>query len=194
MENEEALIERLKQRDSQAFQTLVEEQKDRVFNTCLGFLHNPEDAEDVAQEVFIEIFDSIDTYREEASLATWIYRIAVTKSLELIRYRKRQKRWAFFESLKRNNDEPDEMAGDDPFVHPGVALENKERAAILFREIDKLAENQKTAFVLHKVEGLAYKEIAEVMETSLSSVESLIYRARQNLQKQLHDFYKNDQQ
>ncbi|MDR8391519.1 RNA polymerase sigma factor [Aliifodinibius sp. S!AR15-10] len=191
MENEQQLIERLKERDSQAFKTLVEEQKDRIYNTCLGFLHNHEDAEDTAQEVFITVFDSIDSFRNEASLATWIYRIAVTKSLELIRYRKRKKRWSFFEAVA-NEGNPDRVSAQDMFEHPGVALENKERSAILFREIDKLTENQKTAFILHKVEGLAYKEIADVMETSVSAVESLIHRAKTSLRKQLHKFYKDE--
>lgn len=192
MENEDALIDRLKKHDSQAFKTLVEQHKDRVYNTCLGLLQNHEDAEDMAQEVFIQVHESICRFRGESSLATWLYRIAVTKSLELLRYRKRQKRWAFFEALMGDNRNPDEVSGDNSFVHPGVALENKERAAILFRAIDKLPDNQKTAFVLHKVEGLAYKEIAHVMETSLSAVESLIHRARKNLRNQLADFYKNE--
>lgn len=192
MENEDALIARLKQRDSQAFKTLVEGYKNRVYNTCLGFLHNHEDAEDMAQEVFIQVHDSIDDFCGDSSLATWLYRIAVNKSLELLRYRKRQKRWAFFQALMGDSREPDDVSGEDPFVHPGIALENKERAAVLFREIDKLPENQKTAFLLHKVEGLAYKEVARVMETSLSAVESLIHRARKNLRNQLADYYNNE--
>lgn len=192
MENEEALIGQLQQRDEQAFRALVEEHKDRVYNTCLGFLQNMEDAEDMAQEVFIQVFNSIGDYRNEASLSTWIYRIAVTKSLELLRYRKRQKRRSFFESLLGSGPDPDDISGDDPFYHPGVSLENKERSAVLFREIEKLGEKQKTAFVLHNVEGLSYKEIADVMKTSLSAVESLIHRARKNLQQQLQDFYRNE--
>lgn len=188
-EYEEEFIGRLRSRDPKAFRKLVERHKDRVYNTCLGFLHNRQDAEDMAQEVFIQVYEAIETFRGESSLATWIYRIAVTKSLELIRHRKRKKRRAFFESLKRGDDDPDEVSGEEFFVHPGIALEQKERAEILFREIGKLPENQKVAFTLHKVEGLAYKEIAEVMETSLAAVEALMHRAKKNLQKQLHEYY-----
>ncbi|MFH5884133.1 RNA polymerase sigma factor [Halalkalibaculum sp. DA3122] len=193
MENEEALIEQLKQRDSHAFKTLVEKHKDRVFNTCLGFVHNREDAEDLAQEVFIQVFDSIETFREEASLTTWIYQIAVAKSLELIRYRKRKKRWAFFRSMmNKEGKDPDRLAVDHYFEHPGLALEQKEQANILMKEIEKLTENQRVAFTLQKIEGLSYKEIADVMETSVSAVESLIYRATKNLRKQLYDYYSNE--
>jgi RNA polymerase sigma-70 factor (ECF subfamily) len=74
-------------------------------------------------------------------------------------------------------------------MHPGIELENQERAAILFSAIDKLAENQKIAFTMHKIEGMPYDEIAVIMETSLSSVESLIFRARQNLKQVLASYY-----
>jgi len=182
------LITQLKLGNEKAFRQLVEQQKDRVYNTCLGLLHNPQDAEDVAQEVFIQVWNSIGDFEGKAALSTWIYRIAVTKSLELIRYRKSQKRQSFFQSLKQDND-PDEISGDDFFVHPGIALEQKERAEVLFRAIDQLPENQKIAFTLHKVEDLSYKEIAEVMETSVSAVESLMHRAKKNLQDLLYEFY-----
>jgi len=188
-ENQEAFIERLRQRDEQAFKMLVEEYKDRVYNTCLGMLHNRQDAEDAAQEVFIRVYDSIGSFREESSLATWIYRIAVTRSLEMIRHRKREKRRPFFESLRSTGEDTDEVGGAGSFDHPGIALEQKERVEILFREIGRLPENQKVAFTLHKVEGLAYKEIAAVMETTLPAVESLMHRAKKNLQKQLYAYY-----
>ena len=188
-ENEEKFLERLRLRDEAAFRELVERFKNRVYNTCLGFLHNRQDAEDAAQEVFIRIFESIGDFRGDASLATWIYRIAVTRSLEVIRYRKRGKRRAFFESLTSESEATAGAADEEYFEHPGVALEQKERAGILFREIEKLPENQKVAFTLHKVEGLAYKEIAEVMDTTLSAVESLMHRAKRNLRKQLQEYY-----
>lgn len=193
MQNDK-LITRLKGHEERAFKELVEAYKDRVYNTCLGLLHNREDAEDVAQEVFIQVFDTIDRFRNESTVSTWIYRIAVTKSLELIRHRKRKKRWAFFQSMMRDqNKEPDALKGDPFFDHPDLALEQKERGAILMKEIAKLTENQRVAFTLNKIEGLSYKEISDVMETSVSAVESLIHRAKINLQKQLYDIYMNDQ-
>lgn len=188
MQNSE-LIRQLKLGNEKAFRQLVELQKDRVYNTCLGLLHNSQDAEDVAQEVFIQVWNSIGNFKEKAALSTWIYRIAVTKSLELIRYRKSQKRQSFFQSLNEDND-PDEVSTDNLFVHPGIALEQKERAEVLFRAIAQLPENQKVAFSLHKIESLSYKEIAEVMETSVSAVESLMHRAKKNLQDLLYEFYK----
>jgi RNA polymerase sigma-70 factor (ECF subfamily) len=78
------------------------------------------------------------------------------------------------------------------FYHPGTQLENKEQSAILFKAIDQLPEKQKSAFILHKIEGLSYNEIADILNTSLSSVESLLFRAKQNLQQSLSEYYKNN--
>lgn len=173
-----------------AFRTLVEQYQDRVFNTCLNFLRNDEDAEDVSQEVFIEVYSSLATFRGDAQLSTWIYRIAVTKSLDFIRWKKRKKRFGFLQSLVNTEGEDIDVA--DEFQHPGVQLEEKERAQILFQHIDTLPDNQRVALTLHMVEGLSQKEIADVLATSISSVESLIYRARTTLKKKLYHFYKNN--
>lgn len=186
-------IKQLEQGDEAAFKQLVNDHKDQVYNTCLGFLRNQHDAEDLAQEVFIQVFDSIGDFREEASLSTWMYRIAVTKSLELIRYRKRKKRSGFFEALSSLFNEPDEEPDHSESMHPGIQLENKERARILFAEIDKLTEKQRVAFTLQKIEGLSYQEVAEVMKLSVPAVESLIHRAKENLKKQLYSYYQQNE-
>jgi len=189
---EEQFIELLKQKDESAFSELVSQFGKRVYNTSLGILQNETDAEDISQEVFIEVFQSIESFKGESKLATWIYRIAVTKSLEFIRKKNRKKRLAV---VKRLFGSEGVLPQKDKahFYHPGVQLENKERAAILFSAIDKLPENQKTAFVLAKIEHLSYVEITEVMKISLSSVESLMFRAKQNLQKTLSDYYEQNE-
>ena len=162
-----------------------------VYNTALGILQNTFDAEDLAQEVFVQVFHSVKNFKGDCKLSTWLYRITVTKSLDFLRAKKRKKRFAFVQSLfGSENNEP--LAEQATFVHPGVQLENKERAAILFKAIDKLPENQKIAFTLSKVEGLSYQEIADVMQLSVSSIESLLFRAKNNLQKYLGDYYKNE--
>lgn len=184
------LLLSLKQGDEKAFKTLVDAFQHKVYNTCLGILKNEQDADDLAQEVFIEVYRSIGSFKEESGLGTWIYRIAVNKALELIRSRKRQKRFGWLTSLFGKEDLYGERHAD--FTHPGVQLENKERSNILFQKIDQLADNQKIAFTLHKVEGLSYSEIAEVMELSISSVESLMHRAKKNLRKSLEKYYYSD--
>lgn len=172
---------------------MVEQYKDRVFNTCLGFLENRQEAEDVAQEVFIEVYRSIGDFRGEAKFSTWLYRIAVSKSLEEIRRKKRKKRFAFLVSVEQHDGIAETMIDPETESHPLSQLENKERATVLFTALNSLAESQRVAFTLHKVEGLSYEEVSEVMHTSLSSVQSLIHRARQNLKERLRTYYLEEQ-
>ena len=176
------LIERLKRGEESAFRSLVEQYQDLVYNTALGIVQNESDAEDVAQEVFIQVFRSIGTFKSEAKLSTWIYRITTTRALDLLRARKSKKRFGLLKRLWETEEEsPVENISD--FNHPGVSLERKEQAAQLMHAITQLPENQKVAFVLHKLEGLSYLEIAEVMGNTLPAVESLMHRARLNLRK-----------
>ncbi|MBL3656452.1 RNA polymerase sigma factor [Fulvivirga sp. 2943] len=188
-DREAELIRLLKLYDERAFREVVENYKDRVYNLCLGFLKNEADAEDIAQEVFVEIYNSISSFHEDSALSTWIYRIGVNKSLELLRKTKRKKRFGWITSIFGIEDQVGVKHAD--FVHPGVALENKERSQILMAHIDKLPDKQKVAFNLHKLEGLSYQEVSQVMELSVSSVESLLFRAKKNLQKSLGIYYKN---
>jgi RNA polymerase sigma-70 factor (ECF subfamily) len=176
------LIERLKRGEESAFRSLVEQYQDLVYNTALGIVQNESDAEDVAQEVFIQVFRSIGTFKSEAKLSTWIYRITTTRALDLLRARKSKKRFGLLKRLWETEEEsPVENISD--FNHPGVSLERKEEAAQLITAIAQLPENQKVAFVLHKLEGLSYLEVAEVMGNTLPAVESLMHRARLNLRK-----------
>jgi len=187
---EKILIEQLKNRDEAAFRAVVEQWQDMVYNTVLGIIQNETEAEDLTQEVFIRMFQSISSFKGESKLSTWLYRIAVTKTLEHIRAKKRKKRFGFLLPLT-GTDEDDTYHSAD-FNHPGVKLDSKERSVHLFQAIKKLPENQKAAFILHKLEGLSYKEISEVLETTVPAVESLMNRAKNNLKKYLEDYYKND--
>lgn len=185
--NELELIQHLREGDEFAFKSLVESCQDMVFNTALSIVQNPEDAEDVAQEVFIQVYRSIDQFKGDSRLTTWIYRITTTKALDHIRSKKRKKRFAFVTSLFGANNELLHEPAD--FQHPGVEMDKKEQAALLFKLITQLPDNQKVAFNLHKTEDLSYQEIADIMGISVSAVESLLFRARQNLRKMLEKHY-----
>lgn len=186
--DETHFIQALQEGSQQAFYHLVDQFQAQVLNTCLGFVPRMQDAEDLTQEVFLEVFRSVERFRGEARLSTWIYQIAVRKCLEYIRYQNRQKRWAFMKNLV-GLDTPEAQSVASGFDHPGVALENQERSSILFSKMEELPDNQRAAFVLHKIEGMSHNEISDVLNVSVASVESLIFRAKQNLQKKLAHYY-----
>ena len=186
MTNETELIERLKQGDDSAFKAIVEQWQDMVYNTILGIVQNETEAEDLAQDVFIKVFEKISTFKGDSKFSTWLYRIATTTALDHLRSKKRKKRSGFLQAITGASDEKEQIPD---FHHPGVSLDNKERAAVLFKAIEALPDNQKAAYTLHKLEGLSYRDVSEVLNTTVSAVESLMSRANQNLRKQLEDYY-----
>ena len=187
---ESELIEKLIQGDEKAFKSFFDHYKKKVYNTAAGFLTNTEEAEDITQEVFIQVFRSIKDFKKNSQLSTWIYRITVTKCLDQLRKKKTKKRFAFITDIFEKDDS-DKKESFVNYEHPGIETEKKELSVILFKEIDKLPENQRIAFVLNKVEQLGYREISEIMDTSVPAVESLISRAKANLKKKLEKYYRN---
>lgn len=186
--NEQELIEQLKRGEEAAFKKLVTSWQDMVYNTSLGIVQSEVEAEDVTQDVFVKAFESINGFKGESKLSTWLYRITITKSLDYLRSRKRKKRFAFISSIFGENN--DLVVNPPDFNHPGVLSENRQQSAVLFKAVDKLPDQQKTAFVLTRIEGLGHKEVSEIMETTVPAVESLLQRAKLNLKKQLAEYYR----
>jgi RNA polymerase sigma-70 factor, ECF subfamily len=188
------LASKLKNGDRDAFRWLVEHYQVKVINLCNGYLHDIQEAEDVAQDVFLEIYHSIHRFRGDSALSTWIYRIAVNKALN------RRKKLSgtglinLFSSGNQQKNNPLQArefpAGDDR--NPDYGLRNEEDRKALQSAIDRLPSPQKTAFVLSQYEQLSYKEISDIMQTSLSAVESLLFRARGNLRKHLSAYMGKD--
>lgn len=177
------LIQGLIDSDRQAGSYLVDQYQVLVYNTCYSFLHNVQNAEDVTQEVFIEVIRHASRFRAEAKVSTWLYRIAINRSLNYIRNNRKRWFWEeiddYFESGK---------AGREPKAETDPA-ERNEQKNIIARAIDSLPKNQRIAFSLNKLEDLSYAEVAEIMELKLPAVESLLHRAKMNLQKKLKAYY-----
>lgn len=189
MTTETELIEQLKRKDESAFKVIVEQWRDMVYNTLMGIVQNETEAEDLSQDVFIKVFENICSFKGESKFSTWLYRITTTTALDHLRSKKRKKRFGFIFSL--GDSEQNETDRIPDFYHPGVKLENKERASVLFRAISKLPENQKVTYTLHKLEGMSYRDISLVLDSTVSAVESLMSRANGNLRKNLEVFYRN---
>jgi RNA polymerase sigma-70 factor (ECF subfamily) len=189
--NEPDLINLLHAGNPAAIRSLVDQYQPLVLRTARGFVRNTEDARDITQEVFIDILTNLHRFRAQSGLSTWIYRIAVNRSLNFLRSSKRRQG-----RLVHSDDFPDGSIdgianlSDHKQKGPAELLEQKERSGILHDAIQSLPERQQVAFTLAEYDDLTYKEIAEIMKLSLSSVESLLFRARQNLQKKLWVCYK----
>jgi len=152
-----------------------------VYNLSLHYTQNVEDAEEITQDVFLQVHSELKSFRAESQLKTWIYRITINKSLDYLRGRKAAKRWSLFSAKSISQNEI--KLADSDFNHPGVQLEQKEATETLFAQINQLPENQKTVLILLKIEGLDMKEACEVMNLSYKAVESLMQRAKKNLKE-----------
>lgn len=188
--NGEEIIAGVLKGDEQSFRRLVEQFQLPVINICRGIVHNRHDAEDLAQEVFMEVFRSLRFFRYESGLSTWIYRIAVNKSINFVRKQKRQRWMAPLEKLMTGRES--DVLHASRLSNPASRMEEQQLTKHFHAAMDELPENQRIAFTLHKQEDLPYKEIAEVMNISVAAVESLIHRGKVNLQKKLWDFYKKE--
>lgn len=186
MSNSKDNISKFKEGDETVFYNLVEELKQQVFNTCFGFVRNTQEAEDLTQDTFIKAFQKRDKFKGDSSLKTWIYRIAVNTSLEYLRSKNRDKRKWFNNALSLDDIQEKINCIDAP----DKTLEEKELEATLNIALGKLPDNQKAVFVMSKIDGYSNKEISEILEISISSIESLSFRAKKNLQKILEKFYK----
>jgi RNA polymerase sigma-70 factor, ECF subfamily len=181
---DQELITGILNHDKPVIQVLVNKYHKQVIKTAFYFVHDMDDAEDIAQDVCIEILEKVGEFKRTSSLSTWIYRVTVNKSLNFVRKNKRKQLVQQFESLFYKKDGNTATAIAEPSANDN-SYENNERKQILDNAINSLPENQKTAFILSKYEELSYKEITEIMNLSLASVESLLQRAKQNLQKKL---------
>lgn len=167
-------IEQLKLGDEREFKKLFELYAPRLLNMALYLLGNRQDAEDVTQEVFKSVFIGLPKFKEESSVHTWMHRITLNKCNEFLRAKNRKKRKGILLSLF-----------DAPPIGtietPELIFILKEAEWRLWKQIQSLPEKQRIAMTLFAMDDLSYKEIASIMNVSIASIESLLFRARTNL-------------
>lgn len=178
------------QNQASFFENIFKVHHQKVYQIAISMLKNAEDAEDITQEVFINIFHAIHQFKEEAQITTWIYRITVNKCLDHIKSKKRKKRLAFITSLF-DPTTGKQIHDAQHLQHPGAILEQKETQEILLEALAQLKLRQQTAFILSQIEKLSQKEIAAILDISEKAVESLIQRAKEKLRIILGNYYQN---
>ena len=184
--NENEQIQNIKNGDKNAFRDFVDTYKKFVINICFKYVNNEDDANDIAQEVFIEVYRTIGKFRGDSKISTWLYRISTNWSLNFLRD---NKKYSSLESYSKDQNYILNVSSDS-IPNPEQNTLNNEKANILDKAINSLPDNQKAAFILNKKDDLSYLEISRILGLSVKAVESLIVRAKKNLQKLLINYYK----
>jgi len=185
------IIKKILKEDKENYRILVEKYQQMVFSTCMGFLHNKDDADDLTQEVFIQAYLSLSRFKGDAAFSTWLYRIAVNASLNKVRKSVKNLIMQRFDILFGNEkplEAPFSLSNEED---PENILIKHEHIEWLQKALDALPENQRTAIILSKYDDLPQKEIAEIMNTTEGAVEALLQRAKKNLREKLSVHRKN---
>lgn len=164
-----------------SFEFVFEKNKNRLLGLVMGIVQQQEDAEEIVQDVFVKLFHKKDEMLCSPLLDTWLYRVAINASLDCLRRKKVERSGGFLQRVFKINKE--EIPAT--YNHPGVELDKKEDAALLFSALSKIPEQQRVAFLLQQMEGRQVVDVASIMETSTAAAEGLIKRAKENLRKHL---------
>jgi RNA polymerase sigma-70 factor (ECF subfamily) len=179
------LLRRITEKDLGAFKMLIDRFQNKVVGLCSRLLDNPQNGEDVTQEVFFQVYKSAGKFRHDCLVSTWIYRIAINRCRNFNRDNRKFSRWGELHRGLENERWGEQALGASDADDPESAWKENETRELIRQAIASLPEKQKAMLVLHKFEGHSYKEIAEILDVSLPSVESCLHRAKINLQKKL---------
>ena len=183
-----ALMLRVQRGDLAAFEELVEKYKQPVTNLIARTLRDPTEAEDLAQNVFIQVYKSAARYRVSAKFSTWLFTIARNLCLNEIRRRSRHPADSLDASHFDHEDQPLRQFEDVRISSPPDSLLQGELEEKIQRALAELPENQRTAILLCRQEDLSYEEIAKILECSVSATKSLIHRGRETLKQKLKPY------
>lgn len=184
------LVDRAQDGDREAFQQLVERYQEKVYSICYGKVKDEQDAKDVSQDVFVKVFRYIDNFNQESSFYTWLYRIAVNTSIDYLRKQSRRDEVDYDDTIQTD----EEVQGNELLmpsklgVDPDRELGRKELREKMLEALKSLSDKHRTILTLREVEGLSYKEMAEVLDISKGTVMSRLYHARQYFQEALEDY------
>jgi RNA polymerase sigma-70 factor (ECF subfamily) len=186
-----ALMLRVKQGDTAAFTELVDKYKQPVINLAIRTLRDATEAEDLAQNVFVQVYKSAHRYRISAKFSTWLFTIARNLCLNEIRRRSRHPAESIDAAHPEQEDQPLHQYEDKKISAPPEIVLQRELEAKIAEVLAGLPENQRTAILLCRQEELSYEEIAEVLGCSLSATKSLIHRGRETLKEKLKPYLRS---
>lgn len=172
--SDDALVDAVLDGNDRAFRVLVDRYEPVVASTVIGMLGPGPQADDVGQEVMIRLYESLERFRGEASLKTYVTRIAINASIDALRKRKRRWRRLF-------SRDDDEARLDEPVVDESESVDERERRTLVRRAIRQLDEHYRSVVVLRMLDGYSTKETADILDIADGTVLSRLYRAKQQL-------------
>ena len=186
---EQDLVARAKRGDLPAYDELVRRYQERIYATVYHMVSNHEDANDLAQEAFIKAFQAIKSFKGGSSFYTWVYRIAVNKTINFLKQRKNRSQMSLNDLDFNAEHDPDLLAlVSDKTPRREVNLSELQEK--LNEAMQKLSEPHRLVVTLHDVQGLSHEEIAKIMDCNIGTVRSRLFYARQQLQGYLADYLK----
>ncbi|MBV9867505.1 MAG: sigma-70 family RNA polymerase sigma factor [Abitibacteriaceae bacterium] len=177
------LLERCRRGDTTAFDEIVAQHQNRIYNLCYWMLSDPEEAADAAQDAFVRAYRSLDHFRGDCAFGTWLHRIAVNVCLDATRRRKRAA--VPFSTIEGDEDQSREQEPADTAHTPAEQADRQERHRALYEALAALSENHRTVLVLLDIQGHSYEEAAASLELPLGTVKSRLNRARLALRDKL---------
>lgn len=187
--DDQEIIKRVLSGDMGAMRNLIDKYQELVVNTCYQVLHCREDAEDVAQEVFLQAYRSLASLRHIECLSFWLYRISLNKSINHYNQNRFIRKILRLDTASHTAECDKFMQGNAKNDSYTEQDDDSKKLEIIRHFIDRLPARQRKAFILHHYEGLPYHDIAQILNTSLASVESLIFRAKATLKGKCMAYY-----
>src|SRR5947207_3349143 len=186
---EQALVQRAQKGDMGAYDDLVRRYQERIYATVYHMTSNHEDANDLTQETFIKAYRALKSFKGDSSFYTWVYRIAVNKTINFLKQRKNRQAMSLNDMDFNAEHDPDLVALISERT-PRRDLNLAELQEKLNAAMQKLSEPHRLVVALHDVQGMSHEEIAEIMDCNIGTVRSRLFYARQQLQGYLSDYLK----
>ncbi len=189
MSDDSALVKRMQENEMEAFEEMVLLYQKKVYSLALHLTHNPSDAEDIAQEVFLRVFNKINTFLGKSAFSSWLYRITVNVSFMKLKKQKKQ-RLSFDNLLPKYQDNGFHWGTvNDWSKKTDDSLLSNELKALILKGISQLPAKEKSVFVLRDIEGLSTEKVCEILEISVPAVKSRLHRSRLFLRKRLSTYF-----
>lgn len=180
------LVQLAKDGDEAAFGALMQAYYTRVYGLLKGIVRHEDDARDLSQQVWVKVWNKLDSFKGDSDFYTWLYRVATFAGLDFVRKRKRQREVELSEAMEPNRD-ADAVLPPSLTSRPDSAAQTAEIQTVFERALETLSPEHRTALMLREVEGLSYDEIAQVTGCRRGTVMSRIFYARKSIQEQLKD-------